>query len=155
MGKINEDKRAIDAQICQPTEPPTTEPPTPEPTTTEPITEPPVRPDNCIDQVIYHKSEELMTYSEAITYCIELGMEMAHTDSINKDQNPCGWQFDIAGDVKKNDPRQHAWVLHGWSYYDKLGCYILGYYKTHSSIIATSSCFSERKVICMKEKDDN
>merc|ERR1712176_86062 len=54
-------------------------------TTTEPPTEPPS------DGVIYFKSPESMTYSEAITYCYERGMELAFRPL--KSANPLGYNY--------------------------------------------------------------
>ena len=53
-----------------------------EPETTEPPTEPPTtttttNPATTSSGVVYHGSSELMTYSEAITYCNDRGMELA------------------------------------------------------------------------------
>ena len=46
-----------------------------EPETTEPPTEPPTT-TTTTNQVVYFGSSELMTYSEAITYCNDRGMEL-------------------------------------------------------------------------------
>lgn len=60
-----------------------------ESTTTEAPTEPPT--EAPIEPVVYHKSSDTMTYSEAISYCLNLGMEIKNKDSPSRGRNPAGY----------------------------------------------------------------
>merc|ERR1712037_26630 len=93
------------------TAPETTETPTAPPT--EPPTETPTeQPTELpIDQVIYFKSPESMSYSEAITYCYEQGMELAVRPHYLK--NRFGYDHfhkSITLDLEDTVGIQKAWV---------------------------------------------
>ena len=70
-------------------EPETTEQPTTTTSTTTTTTNPPTEPP--FEEVIYFKSEETMTHSEAINYCYDRGAELAVVPILWN--NPPGYNF--------------------------------------------------------------
>ncbi|CAG5077185.1 Oidioi.mRNA.OKI2018_I69.PAR.g8648.t1.cds [Oikopleura dioica] len=115
-------------------------------------TEPPM-----IDPVIYHKSDDLMTYDEAIEYCNEQDMELAFQPN---HKNPYGEELlvsSITSDLVDPDITHYSWF-----YYPNSTCSALRYNQIrgimgsshnldndHHAALFPDGCETKLQAICM------
>ncbi|CAG5109581.1 Oidioi.mRNA.OKI2018_I69.chr2.g4101.t1.cds [Oikopleura dioica] len=116
-------------------------------------TEPPTEPGR-VCPIIYHKTEELLTYDEAIAYCYEQGMELSSVP--DNWMNPLCWHHMveiITSDVVDPRAEQHAWINN-----DNGECSVVNYTKeyfiygttnvVYSPFYFPDACESKFKAIC-------